>query len=111
MEHLQSAYFAGLIDCEGYIRLQPRYDRPMKATLRATIELKLPCRASIEALSRSFGGYVLEKPGKRGFPTEWRWRVQDASARRVMRSIYPFLIAKRDAADALINYWRMSGRY
>lgn len=107
MTNIKHAYFAGLIDGEGCISLQKRSDHH---GYRPTVEVKMSCLNTILALKEEYGGTFLNKPAEReGWKDQYRWRVQDRSARLVIDKIYPYLITKKADAGVLLNYWERRG--
>lgn len=101
----KDAYFAGLIDGEGSLFLAGSQGR-------ATIELKMTCFATVDALHQEYGGTVRYRKAQRShWLDQWLWRVRDVQAREVLRRVRPFMITKAGAADVLIRKWEARGTW
>jgi hypothetical protein len=100
MQKLKDAYFAGLIDGEGCIRMDRLVSEHRETPC---VEVKMTCRKTIEALRDHFGfGTIFErKPEKPHYKPQWRWRVRNKSAALVLQRVLPYLITKRREAEAV----------
>jgi hypothetical protein len=96
-ERLHPAYLAGIIDGEGSIF--PRYHRNPHITVSNT------SAALIEQLMR-FGGHVQDRKG-RGLGTKpaQDWVISGERAAIILRACLPYLIVKREKAEAALAAW------
>lgn len=98
---LRTAYFAGLIDGEGYIGLRRRKNR---ITLQPWIKVNMTCLTTVTALSEHFGGNVRKRKTPPRNKPQWVWVLTCSKARVAVALIRPYLITKRDQADELLAY-------
>lgn len=100
----QRAYFAGLIDGEGYItavwRAKCGAGRQNHTTFYIQIAVTMVERAPLDALSAAFGGkvYALKAENERWRPA-FRYQVTGAIAETVIEAIRPYLLIKGRQAD------------
>lgn len=101
MTKLKDSYFAGLIDGEGCIRLERKTERNRTLREAPTVQVKMTCLKTINALRDYFGCGSIQpyKPVKAHYKPQWRWRVRDKSAALVLHRILPYMITKRDEAE------------
>lgn len=96
---LRDAYFAGLIDGEGYISMK---SKGIGKSKRPAIEVKMTCEETIRALHKHFGvGNVRFVPSPPNHPTwknQWKWYATSLAAEAAISRISPYLITKREAA-------------
>jgi hypothetical protein len=109
METLE-AYFAGLLDGEGCFQLEKRPSRP--GGVRPTIEMNMTCEKTIRALNDRFPGRITTRtPRNANWQPQWRWKVQDKSARAVVKAIRPYVITKREVVEQFVEYWEGRGTW
>jgi len=115
MSETEKAYLAGVIDCDGHIGLvqrkkgKPGYYDP---------------RVTISNTNQEFAKYFKERykgvmhiqihraksydNDSRRHPENWKPKYQiafvSARARSILRTIYPYLIGKKDQADCIFEY-------
>jgi len=96
------AYFAGLIDGEGSIRLAKRSDRP---SLKPTLKVNMTHKGVIESLQVAFGGSVTFRPAaKAGWKDQWVWRCHNRQAITALEAMLPFFKVKLADALSVIDY-------
>ena len=100
----KTAYFAGLIDGEGYIGMQSTgVGKPKKPSL----EVKMTCKKTIDALQSHFGcGAIRMIPPPSANPhykTQWRWKITHKPAISVIEQILPYMITKKDEAEIVYS--------
>ena len=97
------AYFAGLVDGEGsiYLRKGERGNLQMRLQMVNTNELL------IDWVQIRFGGrkYLVERVTRANHKPLYHWHLPSQSAVEVLRSITPYLVAKRAQADLAIYAW------
>ena len=101
---LMDAYFAGLIDGEGYIAIAKKDAK----TLREKVSVKMTCEKTVRSLHDHFGvGAIAFKPRQNPkWQNQWEWYCVCRSAYVVLDRIRPYMIAKADAADVVIQHYR-----
>lgn len=102
-KEIQDAYFAGLIDGEGNIRLKP-VNRGRN--LSANIRVKMTDESVVADLRKRFGGYYFpRKPHKSGYKPQHEWYAEGYLAVQVIEALYKYLrVKKSDAALVLAHY-------
>lgn len=111
-------YLAGLIDGEGCITLF-RYRKPECEDdilcYVAMLQVGMVHKPLIAELQSQFGGYIGHKKPKDAKRRAYSvWNVKGERCINLLKEIEPFLIAKKDEANLLIQYWsdkdaRLSG--
>jgi|SRR3972149_1025945 len=100
MKQVSDAYFAGLIDGEGSMWLEKR---GKGKSLCPTLEVKMSCKRTIDALFAAYGGNIRFRPAeKEGWKDQWKWRVTSRKAYAVLLRIRPFMLTKAEKADAFM---------
>lgn len=107
---LKDAYFAGLIDGEGYIGLE----NCGKGWYRPCIRVKMTCRQTVEAIRAYFMvGRVVHRPLSVSSPyykpthkPQWEWYARRKDALAVLERILPYLITKKRIAETLCGKGR-----
>jgi len=102
-KEVKDAYFAGLIDGEGYIGMESRGG----GWYRPCIRVKMTCQRTIEAIRAHFlvGRVVLRHPAtsspyyKPTHKPQWEWCVTYKGAISVLERIMPYLITKKSIAE------------
>jgi len=99
---LKDAYFAGLIDGEGHVKLTQK--RPN--SLRPMVTVEMTCERTVMAIYQHFGvGTVRAIPRRKPHhKDQWQWRTVYNGALSVLRRTRPFLITKADDADRVLTY-------
>lgn len=92
------AYFAGLFDGEGSIDMSTGRIRVPR------LKLSMTDYPTIQWLADTFGGNVyFEKPSGSAVKDAWKWSATPQShVRMVLEGSLPFLITKRDRAEAAL---------
>jgi hypothetical protein len=96
-KQLRDAYFAGLIDGEGYIGIKQAgtHKRPQK---KLEIKVNMTCYKTVLALRDHFEkGNVRPRKAAPGCKPQWVWSVTCRAAREVLDVIRPYLITKAEA--------------
>jgi hypothetical protein len=98
---LRDAYFAGLIDGEGYIHLAPK-----RGSFRQHVKVNMTCEKTVLAIRDHFkvGKVRPRKKEKPHHKDQWLWQVYYYDARMVLTRILPFLITKRGDAEKVLEY-------
>ena len=93
------AYLTGVIEgdgCFSIIRVKGL------ASFRATVSVKMCCRAVLSELQTAFGGTVIAVPPRNGnCRPQFMWRVQGRAAADLCRKITPYLSFKHEEAELL----------
>jgi hypothetical protein len=100
MDTHRIAYFAGLIDGEGYIG---SYSSKRFNTTVVKIKVNMTSHETITSLKEFFGGNIHARKQVEGNKRQWEWRVSCKKAREVLRLIRPWLITKAANADEVMN--------
>lgn len=99
--NIRDAYFAGLIDGEGYIG----FAKKGLNGRRPIISVNMTCEKTLLAIQSHFGvGTVRPKPKRPPERMQWIWRVYYFDALAVAQRIGPYLITKADNVSALLSY-------
>lgn len=100
------AYFAGLIDGEGCIRIARHRQRRKRVTYySATITVGMVSKDAVSYAHRAFGGTLRYKPSQRvGWNSTWVWYLCGPNAIRVATLLLPYLIVKRPQAALLVKF-------
>jgi len=94
------AYFAGLIDGEGYIG--SIYHKRHNTTY-IKIKVNMTSHETIMALKDFFGGNIHKRKHVDGNKQQWEWRVSCKKARIVLNLIRPWLITKATKVDEVMG--------
>jgi hypothetical protein len=92
-ESNQEAYFAGIIDGEGYIS----YEKTKKNYSIPAISVEMTDKDVIDNIYKFFntGSVVFIKPRQKHHLDSWRWRVRGKSAVNIYFKIYNYLCDRR----------------
>lgn len=103
---LRTAYFAGIIDGEGYIGLLPNNRAKTLGLYIPKLSVNMTCEKTITSLQEHFncGTISLKQPKGLSKKMAYLWSLSDANARNVIQEIYPYLITKKENADKVLNY-------
>lgn len=97
-----SAYFAGLFDGEGCVRLSTRRSPVLKVSIVNTDARPL------RHLHRQFGGSITEHTWGARHGRPWRrsyeWQVAAGIARSFLRWIAPYVLIKREQVDIALEF-------
>ena len=100
----QEAYFAGIIDGEGYIS----YEKTKKNYSIPSVSVEMTDRDVIDRIYKFFntGSVVYIKPRQEHHLDSWRWRARGKAAINIYFKIYNYLSARRkDKIDQVLkNY-------
>ena len=103
-ESNQEAYFAGIIDGEGYIS----YEKSKKNYSIPCISVEMTDKDVIDKIFNFFGvgSVVFIKPRQDHHLDSWRWRARGKAAVNIFFKIYNYLSARRkDKIDQVLkNY-------
>lgn len=101
------AYIAGIIDGEGYIGVKrmtsARQDRRSPG-YHARIQIRMVHEGAIKLIADTLGGWYFKEKAHvvKGRPL-FCYQASDASAENVIRKVLPYLIVKRDSAEAVLQ--------
>ena len=89
----QEAYFAGIIDGEGYIS----YEKTKKNYSIPSVSVEMTDRDVIDRIHKFFntGSVVYIKPRQEHHLDSWRWRARGKAAVNIYFKIYNYLSARR----------------
>jgi hypothetical protein len=99
------AYLAGLIDGEGYIGVKrtTRHDAA-SPIYHERIQIRMVHEGAIALLASTLGGsYYREKPHSNNGRPLYCWQASDALACRILESVMPYLVVKREAAENVLR--------
>jgi hypothetical protein len=109
---LRDAYFAGLFDGEGTVRVdRMRVESRARPYTRYQLKctMQMTCPHTIREIFREYGGmcsrfdkYHLKNPGKHRI--QYQWGVWSDIAYRFLKRIQPYAITKRDQIELGISY-------
>ena len=99
------AYLAGLIDGEGYIGVKRTMRRDAKSPIyHERIQLRMVHEGAIRLLAETLGGsYYQEKPHANNGRPLYCWQASDALAARILKTVLPYLIVKRESAENVLR--------
>lgn len=111
MSKLNSAYFAGLIDGEGYISLlkSKKGNKKYWSSTRdyiyiPVIKVAMVDRPIIEFLKDSFGGSFEIRKARGNARESYCWTARKLNVMNILQAIYPYLRVKRKHAEVLFKY-------
>ena len=110
MTHRHLAWFAGILDGEGYIGCF--YADKAKKRPRVAISISITHRYIPLAFRARFGGSAIRlRKYPRNRKTVYRWWIVDKAAQEALRELLPFLTIKRRRAIQAITWqpWRPRG--
>ena len=92
-ESNQEAYFAGIIDGEGYIS----YEKTKKNYSIPSVSVEMTDKDVIDRIYKFFntGSVVYIKPREKHHLDSWRWRARGKSAVNIYFKIYNYLSGRR----------------
>jgi len=103
-ESNQEAYFAGIIDGEGYIS----YEKTKKDYSIPSVSVEMTDKDVINKIHKFFntGSVVFIKPRQDHHLDSWRWRARGKAAVNIYFKIYNYLSARRKSKidEVLKNY-------
>jgi hypothetical protein len=103
-ESNQEAYFAGIIDGEGYIS----YEKTKKDYSIPCVSVEMTDKDVIDRIHKFFGtgSVVFIRPRQNHHLDSWRWRARGKSAVNIYFKIYNYLSARRKLKidEVLKNY-------
>lgn len=104
---MHNAYFAGLIDGEGYMGF---YSRGTKQSSRLIVGVNMTCEKTLRFLHKRFGGQFgpreTKQPNKK---PQWLWRCVGHDAIAVLKAIRPYSITRRADIVRLLETKRAYG--
>lgn len=100
---LLDVYFAGLIDGEGYVGIQPR---PPVGHLRPRVKVSMCCQKTIQTLADHFGGTCRPSKVRPGCSPIWSWEVAYHKAIIVLQRVRPYLITKAEITDYILGVYK-----
>ena len=99
------AYFAGLIDGDGCIRIKKSVGKQMvNKAYRAVLQVKMINEDVIKFLATTLGGtYRPTRPSSINGRQLYYWSVGDAKAESILKDIMPYLGIKKEQAETVIK--------
>jgi len=113
-KQLPDAYFAGLIDGEGYVAVEVRKRTDKKTMIRqhVIVRVAMTCRPTIETLAARWPAPIYTKPpAKEGWLEQYIWQRVGGSAREVLIAIRPYAVTKHDQIEECIRWLKETGRW
>lgn len=120
MKPTELAYFAGLLDGEGCIRVkrQRKYWGPKQALdgwqYGVAVYIANTVRAPLDQVCTLFGGSVARQSsqGREGQKPVYRWTIGQLQAERFLRAVRPYMRIKHAQADNALAFrrWQGTGR-
>jgi hypothetical protein len=95
-----AAYFAGLVDGEGYIGIRTSINQRNSVTYRryaAQITVTNCCRDPLDLGQAIWGGSIHEYPGVN--KPVWKWQLSTRLGVRFARDLLPYLLIKKAQAE------------
>lgn len=117
--HGLRGYLAGILDGEGSIVAHISRSGPKDARAKGrrywgiTVQVKMTNKAVIELLQREYGGHIqiiVEKGARAHFRTLYGWRALNRHVVPVLKDTMPWLLIKREQAQAAIRLAELSAR-
>lgn len=100
-----AAYFAGIVDGEGCIQLQPSTNKHGKTYVSARVSIDNTNLAVLERAHTLFGGSIHKKPANKWSKRQlYAWVASGNEALELCRQIVPYMIIKQNQAELLIAY-------
>lgn len=101
---LRTAYFAGLVDGEGWVAVATNSGRKDRKKNVPTITVNMTHKETVLALAAYFGGCVHHiAPRMERRKPQWKWTVRWNDARRAAAAMLPYAITKRDALQQIVD--------
>lgn len=103
---LDLSYIAGFFDGEGSVTIQKVIDKRRQTP---HYSLNIMAQNTNEEVIRDIHaffkvGCVQVYESKKGYKTQWRWRVASQEARKVLEMLIPYLHVKREQAELAIYF-------
>lgn len=108
------AYFAGLIDADGYISIQNNCSKKKDPTgryKRVSIRVAMVDKEAIDEAQKRYGGWVYKrKPRKHNKSGYYEWVLQHKIAELFIRKIKPYLRIKKQQALIILKFRELQNR-
>lgn len=98
MKKYTLAQMAVLIDCEGSLQ----YNKMQGGYYYLRMVVAMGDEAIIEMIHSKYGGSMYERKMDIKYLRQWVWAMSGKVALRLLKRIYPWLIAKKAQADIVI---------
>jgi len=107
------AYLAGILDGEGTLRLPVVYQRNTgHPRYYAEVNVYNTNPHLIDWLLEKWGGnFYYRHRGNKKHKPEYTWRIGGEKAIPLIKSVYPYLILKKEHADILLSLWGLHEEY
>jgi hypothetical protein len=105
MKHTTIAYLAGLVDGEGYIGIKRTKRKDCVSPIyHERIQVRMVDEGAIQFLKENLGGnyYHEQARSSLGRPL-FCWQASDALASRILKTLLPYLIVKRESAITVLE--------
>lgn len=108
MKRTERAYWAGIVDGEGYIGIYPimgRWKDKIYKHYRAVIKVASTDQQIITDIQKAFGGHITFRKGTDNHKDSWQWAIaHKKNVRQMLNLIYPYLRIKKKQADIMFKY-------
>lgn len=104
----RNAYYAGLVDGEGYINIQLNSPKETHRYHKVGIRIIGKHKTSFEEGHKYWGGWLNEV--KKNGLDYWEWTLQSFYAAKFAQDILPFLKEKKEQAEILIKFYALQKR-
>ena len=100
------AYFAGIIDGEGCVRIGwGNYRADGERTRKGFLQVGNTSKALVEWLKANVGGnYYVDTANRATAKTVYVWQINCRDAAKALRKALPYLVIKREQAKLLISF-------
>lgn len=110
-DDLKKAYIAGLVDGEGCIHIQKRYDTRRgrcRNYYKLDVIISMKNRSGIDYVRSVYGGTLttVVHGGQNIYKNRRYWRlvIGSTNALKMLRELYPYLIVKKNTAEYAIAF-------
>lgn len=104
MTETQKAYLAGILDTRGYMGIKKTSNGPIRTPDYApAVSIGSVRKEIVDLFYEEFGGCILHK--SKGFV----WEVTNKSAANVIRTLYSYLVLKKETAKRCLEIDGLKG--
>ena len=110
MDSKNLAYLAGIVDGEGSINITQYKTKSNSIRWRPSIKVGMVDKEPIKLFSETFGFKIYEskiKSGRTVYTCEAAWK----GCRKILESLFPYLRAKKQLAELVINFCNHVSEY
>lgn len=102
----RSAYYAGLVDGEGYISIQGNSPYELRRYHKVSVRITMQEKAPMEDGMKHWGGWLYDRKNKNC----WDWVLQSYYAVKFLKDILPHLKGKSEQAKIVIDFYGLQKR-